>query len=963
MRGAGGVAWTLVLLGVLSVAHVATAQQEGNGPTPPGTIAGRVLDKSTGDPIIEAGVEVIQTGKRVRTDLDGKYTIKLPPGEYGLRIFAPLYQGARIEKVIVRPNQVAQADASLAPEGQAGVEVVEVVAQADKAAEATQLLQRQKSAVISDNIAAETIKKSPDKSAADVVKRLPAVTIQNDKFVFVRGLGERYSSALLNGSRLPSTDPNRRVVPLDLFPAEFVESLSVFKSYTPDLPGDFSGGLVDIRLKEYPEKLSYTLGVSTGLNTNATFQDFGTYKGGSGDYLGFGSESRALPGIVPNTLANTKVPNARGRAYAEAFHNIWSSETKTAPPNFGINLSIGNSWGPVGASIGGVYTTEYKERRGEIDQVFTNGGTNPDGSVKIQPFGNLTLNRSMFETRLGGVFTSAWKITHTDKVSFRALVDHNSFDEVVDGSGENRNNLGQPVTQSRLQYTEDQLGYGQLSGEHQWSWIHLDWRSALSQTTEDQPDTRFVSYNLPTATNGLPYRQILAPGDGPESLERLFANLDEYMTDSAVDVTIPFQTALPFTDAWSGLPAKFKFGPAYTYRHRSFDFRRFSYPKLNNSFSLTPLQQSQAAETILQPQNIGTQFGFQETGRPGDSFSASQEIAGAYGMVDLPLVRDRLRLVAGVRTEYSYIRSESFGTTEIVNNVDPLPGANLIYNPRSDMNVRYGYSRSVSRPDFRELTPTQFPPLEGELEVVGNPLLTSASIESHDLRWEWFLSPTEVTSFGVFYKELSNPIENVILGQSASNAVSFVNAQGGGTLYGLEAEARKNLGCVAPQLERLHLGAQNWLNNTTLMANVAYIDSQVDVGSNAIVKLGPGPNDIGTAVQTNAKRALQGQAPYVVNAAIEYDQPGWGTARLLYNTIGPRIVFAGTDKLPDIFEEPRNKLDLVLLSQINPFGTPLTAKLSFDNLLDEPVEQTQGDQIVRKYSLGVKVTFGISYTY
>ena len=965
MRISGRIARALVCLDVLYavVCGAAGAQTSPPPSDATGTVAGKVLDKSTGDAIIEAGVEVTQTGKRVRTDIDGKYKVTLPPGTYELRVFAPLYQGTRLQNVVVRAGQVTNADTNLAPQGQAAVEVVEVVAQADKAAEATQLIERKKAAVVSDNVAAETIKKSPDKNAAEVVKRVPGVTVQNDKYVFVRGLGERYSSALLNGSRLPSTDPNRRVVPLDLFPAEFVESLSVIKSYTPDLPGDFSGGLVDIRLKEYPEQLSYSVGAATGANTNATFQSFRTYKGGNVDYFGFGSGQRAIPGVVPNNLTNTQLTNAQSRFYGNSFNNIWSNYTKTAPPNTNLGFSIGDSFGPFGASLGGLYTTEYKERRGEFTQLFTNGGTNPDGSVKIQPFGNLTFNRSTFETRLGGVFTSAWKPTPTDKISFRGLIDHNSFDEVIDGTGENRNNIGQPVTQSRLEYTEDQLGFGQLAGEHHLSWVDVNWRSALSQTTEDQPDTRFASYNLPTPTNGLTYRQILAPGDGPESLERVFGNLDEYLTDSAVDFTIPFKTGLPFTDVWSDLPAKFKFGPAYTYRHRDYTFRRFKYPKLNNTFSLTAFQQSQPVETILRPNNIGTQFGFQESGRPGDSFQASQEIAGLYGMFDLPIVVDRLRLVAGVRTEYSYIRSESFGSTEIVNNVDPLPGVNLIYTPREDMNVRFGYSRSVSRPDFRELTPTQFPPLEGELQVIGNPLLTSATIESYDLRWEWFTTPSEVLSFGVFYKNLDNPIENVILGQSASNAVSFVNAQGGGDLYGFETEARKNLGFLAPQLERLSVPSQAWLANTNLVANVSYIESEVDVGSNAIVKLGSGPNDIAVTQQTNSKRALQGQAPYVVNAALEYEQPGWVVARLLYNTFGSRIVAAGTDGLPDIFEEPRNKLDLVLISKINPFGTPLTAKLAFDNILNDDFVQTQGDQTVHKYKTGVKITFGVSYTF
>src|ERR1700687_4965241 len=287
MRISRRIVGALIGVGVsIGVACDAVNAEQNPAPEPQmGTLSGKVLDKSPGDPIIEAGIEVVQTGKRVRTDLDGKYVIKLPPGTYELRVLAPLYQGSRLQKVVVRATQVTTADASLMPEGQANVEVVEVVAQADKAAEATQLIARKKAAVVSDNIAAETITKSPDATAAEVIKRVPAVTIQNGKCVFVRGLGERYSSALLSGSRLPSTDPSKRVVPLDLFPAEFIESLNILKSYTPDLPGDFSGGLVDIRLREFPAQLTYSIGLSLGANSNATLQKFDTYRGSGLDYF------------------------------------------------------------------------------------------------------------------------------------------------------------------------------------------------------------------------------------------------------------------------------------------------------------------------------------------------------------------------------------------------------------------------------------------------------------------------------------------------------------------------------------------------------------------------------------------------------------------------------------------------------------------------------------------------------
>ena len=940
-----------------------------------GTISGRVLDRSTGDPIIEAGVEVTQTGKRVRTDLDGKYKLTVPPGTYELRIFAPLYTGARLQNVVVRPKAVTTTDANLLPEGKASVEVVEVVAQADKAAEATQLLERKNSPVVSDNVAAETIRKSPDSNAGEIVKRVPAVTIQNNKYVFVRGLGERYSGALLNGSRLPSTDPNRRVVPMDLFPADFIQSLNILKSYTPDLPGDFSGGLVDIRLKDYPEKLSYTLGATMGGNTYATFRTFDTYHGSEGDYFGGGEGARALPGLIPDQLLGTP-PSAQGRVYASSFKDIWNIHDKVAPPNFGLNFSIGDSKGPVGAQLGGIYTTEYKARPNEFAQVFTNlKSTAPGGGFGLTPAGDLGGSRDTFETRLGGVWTSAWQPSATDKVTFRALVNRSTFDEVLNGVGCDRNQIAgttcnQLISQYRLQYTVDQLGFGQLGGEHHLDIADVNWRTAISQTTEDQPDTRFVSYNL-----GQP-RQINAANDpGSESLERLFSNLDEHLSDSTIDVTAPFKTALPFTDVWTGLPAKFKFGTAYSYRHRTFDFRRFLYDRI----TYVGIDPSQSAETLLVPENIGVNFKFREGTRPKDSFTASQDIAAGYAMFDLPILPgsraedgqlvNQLRLVAGTRVEYSYIATQSFSDLNepvqtTINEIDPLPGINLIYSPREDTNVRLSYSRTVSRPEFRELTPTEFPVPNGERTVIGNPFLTSATIDSVDLRWEKFLSPLELLSAGFFYKEMSNPIEQIVIGQSDGEADSFKNADNA-TLYGFEVEARKNLGFLTSQYQRLHLDAGEWLSHLSLLSNVAYINSTVNVGTaNLNDPLCRQDPKFCVQVQTSSSRSLQGQAPYVVNAAAEYEIPAWqGVARLLYNTVGERIVAAGTGNLPDINEQPRNQLDFVLLGKINPFGTPLTAKFGAENILNDGYRQTQADQVVHRYRTGVKLTFGISYTY
>jgi len=897
--------------------------------TETGTVSGTVVDKSTGDAVIEAGVEVVETGKKVTTDLDGRYKLDLPPGTYQLRFFAPLYQPVRLTGVVVKPKSVTKQNVTLAA-AQANVEVVEVVARANRAAEVTQLADRKNAAVVKDTVSAEAIAKSPDKDAAAVVKRVPAVTIRDGKFVFVRGLGERYSSALLDGSRLPSTDPSKRVVPLDLFPAEFLESLGIIKTYTPDLPGDFSGGLVDIRLREFPEQLSFSTGLSESFNSQTTFQKFRTYQGGSLDYFGFGSNFRKLPERVPDTSTFTSLNEFQRDAIGRDFKNIWNSDTMTAAPGFAWNVSGGNTWGPLGVELGGLYRTDYLTVPDETLIQFRNSGT--VSRPVIIPFEKFKLDTGLFTTRLGGVMTSSYRLSDTDKLFFRALIDRNTFDSNQGTNGLNDQGLHEQNTIFR--YTEEELDFGQLGGEHRWSHLWLDWRTAYSRTTQNEPDTRFTTYTAPPGEQ-LQFSTTSSGGT------RTFNDLTETLTDSALDLTLPFSSRLPFTDVWSGLPAKFKFGPAYSYRSRNFDQRRFEYGINGSALDLT-----QPPETVLDPSNVvpGV-IDFNEKTTNTDQFDVSQEIIGGYGMFDLPIVRDRFRFVAGVREEYSNIvlktgtLASASSAKVIKKNVDPLPGANLIYSPRDDMNVRFSYSRSVSRPEFRELSPTQFPSPRALRPTIGNPDLVESHLENFDFRWEWFYSPLELVSLSAFHKNLDQPIEAVVIQESSSNANSWANAQDG-DLTGFEFEGRKNFGFIDPRLTYL-----------SFLTNVAYIQSNVNI---AVKKL-EAPHE--------TSRPLVGQAPYIANAILDYTHPRWGSYRLLYNTAGPTIVYAGTFGLPDVEEQQRNQLDFVALIPVHLFNVPFTFKLSAENLLDDQVLLTQGGLVQNEFTKGVKISIGLSYTH
>jgi len=917
-----------------SAAPPAANPQVGSSPTSAkaarGSIVGRVVDSETGAPVVDAGVEVVGIKKHGRTDVEGRYKFNVSPGTWAVRFYAPGYKSARLEDVKVESGKTTRADTPLVAAGAAGVQVVEVVARAKRANEAVQLAERRNAATVEDNISAETFKKSPDSDAAEVVERVPGVTIRADKYVYVRGLGERYTSALLDGNRLPSPDPNKRVVPLDLFPANFLDSISIAKSYSPDLPGDFAGGLVDLQLTSFPEKLTATMGFTLAGNTQSTFQDFQTWHGAA-NRIGLSSNS-GLPAIFGSKTIGSPTGES-AQKYAAALSNVWGPYGETAPPNFGLNFAIGNSWGPVGMTLGATWSNAYS-KQDRIERQYANQGTVEDPSILLTD--DFDYRYDVFETALGAVYTAAWDVNPNHRLNFRSLYDLNSESRVERGFGTTSQNPDQPYDITRLEYVQQDLAFGQLQGEDHWGWFDTNWRSAFGRSSQNVPDTRTSTYVGIPDDPAAPYIFSNQSQGGT----RVYFDITEYMSDSAFDVTVPFPTALPFTNAWKGLPASFKFGPALTHRERTTNLRQFRYvPRGLIDFTLPPDQ-------LLAPENVGDgKVLFSETTQLRDSFYATEDVIGGYGMFDLPIVRDRLKAIAGVRTEYSYIHLVTFGDSgerleRNLRNLNPLPAINLVYSPRTDMNVRFGWSQTVSRPDFRELSPVFFPEPKGLRPTIGNPFLVQASITNFDLRWDWFLTPSEILSASLFLKNLDRPIEQVVLAQSSNVANSFANADSG-QVMGIEIEVRKDLGFLNQALTGL-----NWVLNTSI------------VSSN--VKTNPTSN---LQVQTSNDRALQGQAPYVVNTALDWTTERWGSFRLLYNTLGRSIDSLGAYGLPNIYLEPRHQVDFVYVREFLLYGQKMGFKFSVENLLNDRYLYTQGGETQERYTTGTVIGAGLSWSY
>ncbi len=912
-------------------------------------------------------VVVGSVGSIGESDVDGRFGITgIGPGTYGVRATKGRFGSTRVENVVVAAGKTAEVRASLKPKNDSNVEVLEVSADVKEASQATQLLKRKMAPTVSDNLGAESISRTPDSDAAEVVTRVPAVTIKDDAFIIVRGLGDRYNSALINSSLFPSTDPTRRIVPLDLFPAGFIESLTLVKSYTPDLPGDFAGGLVNISLTDPPLEPHMSLGLTLGGNTTTTFGDFDTYDGcGAADYFGFGDGCRKLDFEFPekNDAGDplSRVTPLQRIALIRSLKQNWNTSSVDAPPSYGISAEAGNTWGPLGINTAMTYRGKYARRSDEILRTRSGRGTISDDFV---------YDRSTFKTDLGALATSVLKINQRHRISANTILNRKSSDEVLVGFGQDRLlNNDEDRLGTRSIYTTDQLLSLQFTGQHSFGVAEVDWRAALSQSRRWQPDGKFTIYRRDNDEDNPAFTLALAGSAAGSSTTRFFSELDELLQDYGVDVSIPTSASLSFLGLDLGGQGRLSVGAVYTTRARDFKLRLL---QTTAQPGLSGIDFTASPDSILRPENYATALDLRDsTNRAQQRFTASQDIAGAYIMLDMPIVGEKLRVVGGVRSEYSYIRVKGVDPERlepfdrIINDFDFLPALSLVYAPRDDMNVRLAASQTVSRPQFREMNPAQFPTSPGERAFRGNADLDSSTIQNLDFRWEWFLSPLELVSVGLFAKNLGEPIETNVRPATTVAVETMANA-GSAVLWGAEFEARKNFEFAMRYLRQWDSVRPYvaFLTDVELLSNVTLVESEAK-GFRPL----PGQQTVNV---TDARRPLTDQAPFVINASIQYDDYRYGLFRLLYNTVGKTIVAAGNNaggqNLPNVELQRRDQLDFVWLKNWSLLDTPFKTKLSVENITNDDHLETHGqidDQtvITNRYFTGVSFSAGLTFEF
>jgi len=927
----------LLALLVSGWGQVAQAQ-EGTG-----RIAGKVVDSKTAMGLSNAQVAIPDLNLMTLTDLEGRFFFNgVPAGQHEVRINLLGYAPKIVADAIVTAASTTALDVSM-EQTAIEVEAITVTAQMEAGATAA-LLDKQKNAVaVTEAVGEQEISRSPDSDAAEVATRVSGVTVADGRYVYIRGLGERYSQTSINGSPIPSPEPEKEVVPLDLFPAEFLESLSTQKTYTPDRPGEFSGGSVDITNKEFPDRFSWKMSVGSSVNTLSQFQDgYLTYEGGPSDWRGLDNGTRAIPEPVQYAgygLRGDRLPKddpnltlAAGVEFSDQLPQFTPTERST-PANLDVGGSIGDRITLFGNDFGyfvaGTYSNTSLIRDDEQEVKWRAAAFDPEFADNSQPNVDYGFTRGMNKVAWGGVANFSYLLTPSNQFSLQTIYNRNTDNEARTLFGDNREDLGAETYGERLRWQERDLAWGQLSGKHELLGLksRIDWRISGARATRDEPGLRETVYTRGFNTDGPFYLD----NNTGESGRYFYTDLVDDDLSGGLDWSWNF-------GAWEN-PATLKVGGAVRSRDRDFAARRYRW---NFRSGITSLDSVIVNGTIVggDPAN-NMQLQLRDLVENGDQYAADEKTYGTYAMVDMP-VTSRLRVVVGARLEWYDLQLTSPVQAELqtlsdLNQTDVLPSLSLNYALNPTMNLRLAGSQTVDRPEFRELAPFQFTEASSLRQLRGNPSLQIASITNIDGKWEWFPNPGEVLSFGLFYKHLDKPIEQVFFA-AASSLYSYQNADSG-NLYGAEISARKRLGSDA------------FWNHFTIGAGLSLIRSEVTVVP------GNGFNP------TNLNRSLQGQSPYTVNANLTWLSTNGGTeVGAFYGVFGERIEAAGGSGVPDIKQDPRHLVDLTLRQQL---FRNLSMKVKVQNLLNSPYQWSQEsngiERMQRRYTVGQSFSLALTY--
>lgn len=884
----------------------------------------RVFSEDTRAPLPSATLVVSGFSDSLNADEKGEIHLRLPDGTYVFSILDEKYETHFLTDT-VGPTGLAQWQNKpfYLKRSVSDLEEFLVLAPKVKGSVSALVEVRKNSAAVAEVLGSEQMAKQGDSDAGASLRRVTGLTLVGGKYVYVRGLGERYSAVTLNGSSLPSPDPSRRVIPLDIFPTSVLESVVVQKSFSPSQPGEFGGGLIQLQTKSLPEKPFLRMSAGASLEGQV---DQIIYQGSSTDWLGVDDGIRQLPAPIRNALESGKKLNennpplftdgfspdeldALGRSLPLTYNTRRGKRTNI--PSLSLSGGTRANWrdfsfglSASGSHSTGLEQTEKSSYRYDADSpsnlTLTESSTAIVSEREIKSSGTLDLGAS---NKDHGLQLSLLMVRHsTDESEIRES--WRTSDSV------NSRRI------TNLEWVERELFTKQLAGNHQWRHflaepIQFRWRVSESIAQRNAPDSKQYVYEERVPA-------VFTLGRDNNGNRRIFSDLKDQSREFGGELRQDFSLS---EKTKIGLYA----GGTFLARERNADVWRLHMRLRNSSLDLAG-----DPDSILG--QIGS-TGFQLTNltESADSMSAEQSTTSVYVGADLQLPNwvwsSGFRRESGlqeVKTFYYFDRQNPTSRAGLETR-DILPSHSLTWKPNDRVRGRIAYSETTARPEFRELSTVPFIDNESGYETVGYDKLRGTVIKNYDHRWEFYPTPEESVSFGVFHKDFSFPIEEVFE-PSPNLRKTFRNVDQAKS-SGLEFDARMDLRRISRFLRR-------W----SILGNVSLIRSRVTLGEEA------------KGQQTSENRPLQGQSPWVINAQAQYDRPQQGSSfGLVYNVVGPRITEVGTNFRPDIYEQPFHQVDFVGGQK---FAKIYAVNFRAKNLLDPEAKSLQGGKLVRSQRKG-----------
>lgn len=915
-----------------------------------GELNGKVIDKEYNDILPFANVIIKETGTGTTTDFEGNYSINLDEGIYTVVFSFIGYETAEVSGVEIKAGEVTSVNSSIGPLSNQLEEVL-IKATTAENSEASLLNVQKKSVNLLDAISAETFTKIGASKAASAVKSVPGVSVVGGKYVYVRGLGDRYTKSILNGVDIPGLDPDRNTIQMDIFPTNILDNIQVVKTFTADFPADFTGGVVNIVTKDFPNKESYSVSVGAQYNPSMHFNsDYLSYNGSKADPLGYDAGKRSNPIPRDISIPPPSDNNPATSYWTSQFEPEMAAQKESSFMNMNFGLSAGNLYdvgkgNKLGYQAVASYRNEYlffkdiqngNWRKSEDKSVYE---LDPD---KLQK-GDLGRQNVLWNIMAGLTFK-------TDKSKYKLTGLH--IQNGVSSAGYLRQEIlfSDAVTlfKDNLEYKQSQITNILLNGKHSnedGSW-NIEWKLSPTISKINDKDVRVTPFEYDQDEDVY----FISPSSAG-SPQRIWRDLEEVNMVGKIDFSKRHELF--------GRRAKLLFGAAYTYKQRDFSIDTYQL-RIQGGAG----QEFQGdADALLLPENIWTvnnKKGTYAEGNfePTNTFDANQNIAGLYVSEEFQIT-ENFKSILGLRFEkfdLFYTGTNNQGDVvldneKILDKADLFPSANFIYALNDASNLRLAYGRTTARPSFKEASITQIYDPLSSTTFNGNIELQPTYVDNLDLRWETFGDKAQMFAVSAFFKNFTDPIELAYF-LSASDQFQPRNL-GSAMVYGAEFEMRKNFGFITEKLE-----------DFSMNLNFSLINSELEMEEAELERRRLNLREGETLSDT---RELQGQSPYLLNFGLNYaNEKGWQTS-LYYNVQGKTLQVVGTGDVPDAYTMPFNSLDLILNKS---FGEDFRSNINFSvkNLLDSKVEARYQsfkaqDQIFSSLSPGIQISLGYTYNF